>query len=156
MEFERITEKLRKRIALSGKINGHVLPSDSYDGQYTLGQIQREESVNPRLWQSSTFSFSGMDKYAGDEENRPQSHKSYSQHQRQFLKEITGKTYGQNSFPHVSYILSNKFSARLIDKFHRNKLYYVISILSSRFYLRGVLAPSRKARRRVGSLNENP
>ena len=61
-----------------------------------------------------------VNEYAGNKEDHSQHYKAGAQYCGELFKEISSKTYGENSFTHIRDILSNKLHARFVKLWHRS------------------------------------
>lgn len=129
-----------QEIAVPREINERVFYG--CDGLYKIKSSRIKEKLMLQLWQSLVFSFPGINNYTRDKENKAYYDESDAQNNRQFFKEITRKSYCQNSLAKVGYNFSNKFSARFIEDYHNfwKKVYHAFNNLSSRFIEQPVYA----------------
>ncbi|MBU1922617.1 hypothetical protein KKD84_05410, partial [Patescibacteria group bacterium] len=123
-----------QRIAVPREINGHA----SYvgGGQYKTKSTQNQGILMSLLWRPLFFSFPGIDNYAQDKQSDTQCYETYSQSNRKFFKEITGKSDSKYGLTKISDNLRDKFSGCFIKNYHdfREQLYHSFDNLSSKAY----------------------
>ena len=95
--------------------DGRAYVCSGGDGRDISIPRQRQEGTMLPLWQSLYVSFVRIDKYAGNKKSYSQYYKSSAQDYWQPFKEITGETYGEDSFAHIGSIFSNKLHTGFID-----------------------------------------